>query len=40
MSKQRTAIVLTAWGWLDKLGGFDDARTTAFVNAWRDRTQE
>jgi transposase len=34
------AIALTAWGWLDKLDGFDDARITAFVNAWRDRGPE
>ena len=32
------AIALTAWGWLDKLDGFDDARI--FVNAWRDRGPE
>lgn len=34
------AIALTAWGWLDKLNGFDEARVTAFVNAWRDRGPE
>ncbi len=34
------AIALTAWGWLDKLDGFDEARITAFVNAWRDRGPE
>jgi hypothetical protein len=34
------AIALTAWGWLDKLDGFDRARITAFVNAWRDRGPE
>ncbi len=34
------AIALTAWGWLDKLDGFDEARITAFINAWRDRGPE
>lgn len=34
------AIALTAWGWLDKLDAFDDARITAFINAWRDRGPE
>jgi len=29
-----------AWGWLDRLDGFDEARITAFVNAWRDRGPE
>ena len=35
-----TAIALIAWGWLDRLDAFDEARTTAFVNAWRDRGPE
>ncbi len=34
------AIALTAWGWLDKLDAFDEARITAFINAWRDRGPE
>ncbi len=34
------AIALTAWGWLDKLDGYDEARITAFINAWRDRGPE
>lgn len=34
------AIALTAWGWLDKLDNFDEARITAFVDAWRDRGPE
>ena len=34
------AIALTAWGWLDKLDGYDDARITAFIDAWRDRGPE
>jgi len=35
-----TAIALTAWGWIDKLDGFDEARITAFIDAWRDRGPE
>ncbi len=34
------AIALTAWGRLDKLDGYDEARITTFVNAWRDRGPE
>ena len=34
------AIALTAWGWLDKLDRYDEARITAFINAWRDRGPE
>ncbi|MGC8781088.1 MAG: DUF3105 domain-containing protein [Anaerolineae bacterium] len=34
------AIALTAWGWLDKLDAYDEARITAFINAWRDRGPE
>jgi hypothetical protein len=34
------AIALTAWGWIDKLEGFDQARMTAFINAWRDKGPE
>ena len=34
------AIALTAWGRLDKLDAFDEARITAFINAWRDRGPE
>ena len=34
------AIALTAWGWLDKIDGYDEARITAFMNAWRDRGPE
>ena len=34
------AIAVTAWGWFDKLDAFDDARITAFINAWRDRGPE
>jgi hypothetical protein len=34
------AIALTAWGWLEKLDGYDDAKMTAFINAWRDHGPE
>lgn len=34
------AIALTAWDWLEKLGGYDDAKMTAFINARRDRGPE
>ena len=34
------AIALTAWGWLEKLDGYDEARMTAFINAWRDKGPE
>ena len=34
------AIALTAWGWLDTLDRYDEARITAFINAWRDRGPE
>ena len=34
------AIALTAWGWLEKLDSYDEARITAFINAWRDRGPE
>lgn len=34
------ALALTAWGWLDKLDNFDEARITAFINARRDRGPE
>jgi hypothetical protein len=34
------AIALTAWGWLEKLDGYDEPRMTAFINAWRDRGPE
>jgi hypothetical protein len=34
------AIALTAWGWLEKLDGYDEAKMTAFINAWRDRGPE
>ena len=33
-------IALTAWGRLDKLDAFDEARITAFINTWRDRGPE
>jgi Protein of unknown function (DUF3105) len=33
-------IALTAWGWLEKLNGYDDTRMMAFINAWRDRGPE
>jgi len=35
-----TALALTAWGWLDKLDSFDEARITAFINARRHRGPE
>jgi hypothetical protein len=34
------ALALTAWGWLEKLDGYDEAKMTAFINAWRDRGPE
>jgi hypothetical protein len=34
------AIALTAWGWLDKLDSYDEARITAFIDVWRDRGPE
>jgi Protein of unknown function (DUF3105) len=34
------AIALTAWGWLEKLDGYDDVKMTAFINAWRDQGPE
>jgi hypothetical protein len=34
------AIALTAWGWLEKLNGYDDAKMTAFIDAWRDQGPE
>jgi hypothetical protein len=34
------AIALTAWGRLEKLDGYDEAKMTAFINAWRDRGPE
>lgn len=34
------AIALTAWGRIDKLDGFEEARITAFIDAWRDRGPE
>ena len=34
------ALALTAWGWLDTLDNFDEARITAFINARRDRGPE
>jgi len=34
------ALALTAWGWLEQLDGYDEAKMTAFINAWRDRGPE
>ena len=34
------AIALTAWGWLEKLNGYDEASFSAFINAWRDQGPE
>jgi Protein of unknown function (DUF3105) len=34
------AVALTAWGWLEKLDGYDDAKMTAFIDAWRDHGPE
>lgn len=34
------AIALTAWGWLEKLDSYDEARMTAFIDAWRDHGPE
>lgn len=34
------ALALTAWGRIDKLDSFDEARITAFIDAWRDRGPE
>jgi hypothetical protein len=34
------AIALTAWGWLEKLSGYDDAKMTAFINVHRDQGPE
>jgi hypothetical protein len=33
-------LALAAWGWLEKLNGYDDAQMTAFINAWRDQGPE
>jgi hypothetical protein len=34
------AIALTAWGWLEKLNGYDDAAMSAFISAHRDQGPE
>lgn len=34
------AIALTAWGWLDKMDTFDEARIRKFIDAWRDKGPE
>jgi hypothetical protein len=34
------AVALAAWGWLEKLNGYDEAKMTAFIDAWRDRGPE
>lgn len=39
-SNADSAIALTAWGWLEKLDGYDETKMTAFINAWRDRGPE
>ena len=35
-----TAIGVAAWGWLDKMDSYDEARIRAFVDAWRDKGPE
>jgi len=35
-----TAIGLTAWGRIDKLDAYDEARITAFIDAYRDQGPE
>lgn len=35
-----TSLALTAWGRIDKLKDYDEARITAFVNAYRDQGPE
>jgi hypothetical protein len=34
------AVALTAWGRLEVLDGFDEAKMTAFIDAWRDHGPE
>jgi len=34
------AIALTAWGWIDKLDSYDEARIRRFIDAWRNRGPE
>ena len=35
-----TAIGVAAWGWLDKMDAYDEARIRKFVDAWRDKGPE
>lgn len=35
-----TAIGVAAWGWLDKMDAYDEARVTQFIDAWRDKGPE
>lgn len=39
-ANQDAAIALTAWGWLETLDGFDEARMRRFIDAWRHRGPE
>ena len=34
------ALAVAAWGTLDKLSSYDEARINAFISAWRDRGPE
>ena len=34
------AVALAAWGWLDKMDSFDEARIRKFIDAWRDKGPE
>jgi hypothetical protein len=31
---------VAAWGWLDKMDTYDEARVRQFVEAWRDKGPE
>lgn len=35
-----TAIGVAAWGWLEKMDTYDEARIRAFIDAWRDKGPE
>jgi hypothetical protein len=35
-----TAIGVAAWGWLDKMDSYDEARIRKFVDTWRDKGPE
>ena len=35
-----TAIGVAAWGWLEKMDAYDEARIRQFIDAWRDKGPE